>query len=50
MSLSIRARSSVSPLTERRGHDTIRIALASGVVIHSGSRDFAPSDNLRTIR
>ena len=49
MSLSMRARSSTSRFTERRGQDRIRIAPASRKVIHSGSRNPAPS-GLRTIR
>lgn len=50
MSLSIIARSSRSRFTERRGRDTIRIAPAAGKVIHSGSRHFALSPDLRMIR
>jgi len=50
MSLSIRARSSTSRFMERRGQDTVRIVLASGKVIHSGSRNLAPSPGLQMIR
>ena len=43
MSASTTVRTSRSLLTERRGQDTMRIAPASGLVIHFGSRHFVPS-------